>query len=120
MPDNNEQEQDVLEVVFDPIQSTESKPNAIYNSGDNRPSTYQESDITVYRASSLGSCIRSLVLSRRGFDPAPYPEDIYKAFWIWVISGKEALVKYIRMQTGPKLLGMVGIWSATRVSDCDW
>jgi len=37
--------------------------------GDDRNITYQESDQTIYRASSIGHCIRQLVLSRKDMTP---------------------------------------------------
>lgn len=47
---------------------------------DDRPNVYTENGITVYRASALGSCIRSLVLARRGIDPQPHPDWLLEAF----------------------------------------
>ena len=48
--------------------------------GDNRPSIYTEGDNVVYRASSLGNCLRELVGIRFGIIPAPWPANFRKAF----------------------------------------
>ena len=47
--------------------------------GDDRAIVYEEEGKTIYRASGFGRCIRSLVLSRRGFDPRPWPTGILAA-----------------------------------------
>lgn len=41
---------------------------------DNRPPVYRDGETWVYRASSLGNCIRGLVAARRGVKPMPVPE----------------------------------------------
>ncbi len=49
--------------------------------GDDRPNTYVEDDGTViYRASSLGNCIKSLVASRLGMEPMPHPDWLLEKF----------------------------------------
>lgn len=48
--------------------------------GDDRPNVYVEDGVVIYRASSLGNCIRSLVASRLEMEPMPHPEFLLKAF----------------------------------------
>lgn len=48
--------------------------------GDDRASVYTEGPNIIYRASSFGHCIRSLVLARKGYDPMPYPPGIQAVF----------------------------------------
>lgn len=49
---------------------------------DNRGSVYWDADINrwVYRASSLGNCIRALVMERCGITPEPPPKQILRAY----------------------------------------
>lgn len=48
--------------------------------GDDRPNVYVEDGVVIYRASSLGNCIRSLVASRLEMEPLPHPDFLLKAF----------------------------------------
>lgn len=48
--------------------------------GDNRPNTYIENGMVIYRASAVGNCIQSLYYSRTGVEPAPHPDWLLKAF----------------------------------------
>ena len=48
--------------------------------GDNRPSIYTEGSNTVYRVSSLGSCIKQLVAIRAGVQPAAWPAKFRQKF----------------------------------------
>lgn len=48
--------------------------------GDDRPNTYIEGDWVIYRASSLGNCIKSLVASRLGIEPMPHPDWLLEKF----------------------------------------
>lgn len=47
---------------------------------DDRPKVYSEGDQWVYRASSLGSCTRSLLFARRGLEPLPTPSWLQEKF----------------------------------------
>jgi hypothetical protein len=47
---------------------------------DDRPNVYQEGDLWVYRASSLGSCTRSLLFARKGMEPLPPPSWLQEKF----------------------------------------
>lgn len=48
--------------------------------GDDRPNTYVEGDTIIYRASSVGNCIRGLAASRIGYDPADHPDWLLAKF----------------------------------------
>lgn len=48
--------------------------------GDDRPNTYVEGDMVIYRASSTGNCIRGLAASRIGYDPTDHPEWLLAKF----------------------------------------
>jgi hypothetical protein len=52
------------------------------DTADHRPDVYVEHETQkiVYRASSLGNCIRSLTAIRMGTIPAPFPEKFRKVF----------------------------------------
>lgn len=47
---------------------------------DNRPTRYEEDGRVVYRASGLGSCVKSLVALGLGMTPQDYPDWLYKKF----------------------------------------
>ena len=47
---------------------------------DDRPSVYMEDGVAVYRASSLGHCLRALMAARRGMEPLPFPDFMYDRF----------------------------------------
>jgi hypothetical protein len=47
---------------------------------DNRPRVYAEGTDWIYRASSLGSCTRSLLFARRGLEPLPPPAWLQEKF----------------------------------------
>ena len=47
---------------------------------DHRPNVYVDNGIVVYRASTIGTCIRALVAARRNFPPADPPELFKKKF----------------------------------------
>ncbi len=46
--------------------------------GDDRASSYQEGNVSVYRASAIGDCLTALVASSLGYDPArsPFSEKV--------------------------------------------
>lgn len=48
--------------------------------GDDRPNVYVEDGVVVYRASSVGNCLRSLVASRLGYEPMPHPDWLLEKF----------------------------------------
>lgn len=48
--------------------------------GDNRSAVYEEDGITVYRVSSLGTCIRALWAYKQGLEPANTPEWLQEKF----------------------------------------
>jgi hypothetical protein len=48
--------------------------------GDDRPSVYDEGDRVIYRASSVGNCIKSLVAARQGITPADHPDWLMEKF----------------------------------------
>ena len=47
---------------------------------DNRPPVYTENGAWVYRASSLGHCLRALMAARQGMLPEPLPAWMYEKF----------------------------------------
>ena len=47
---------------------------------DDRPDVYEDDNGLVFRASSFGACSKRLVLAGQGIAPAPWPEDLLKAF----------------------------------------
>ncbi len=48
--------------------------------GDDRPNTYLEGTTVIYRASSIGNCIRGLAASRIGYDPTDHPNWLLAKF----------------------------------------
>lgn len=48
--------------------------------GDNRPVTYPENGKIIYRASSVGNCIKSLAASRLGYAPQEHPDWLLTKF----------------------------------------
>ena len=44
------------------------------------PAVYERDGRVVYRASSLGGCVRALALARQGFDPMPTPAGMLEVF----------------------------------------
>lgn len=48
--------------------------------GDDRPNTYEEDGKVIYRASSVGNCVKSLVASRLGYSPQDHPGWLMEKF----------------------------------------
>lgn len=47
---------------------------------DNRPNIYEDDGMWVYRASSLGNCVKALVAARLGYEAFPHPDWLLKKF----------------------------------------
>jgi hypothetical protein len=47
---------------------------------DNRPNVYEDDGMWVYRASSLGNCVKALVAARLGYEAFPHPDWLLKKF----------------------------------------
>lgn len=48
--------------------------------GDDRPNVYEDNGKIIYRASSVGNCIKSLVAIRSGMEPSPHPDWLLEKF----------------------------------------
>jgi hypothetical protein len=48
--------------------------------GDNRPNVYEDNGVWVYRASSLGNCVKALTAARLGYEAFPHPDWLLKKF----------------------------------------
>lgn len=47
---------------------------------DDRPNVYVENDVAIYRASSVGNCVKGLVAARLGMEPGPHPDWLLEKF----------------------------------------
>jgi len=47
---------------------------------DNRPNVYEDDGMWVYRASSLGNCVKALTAARLGYEAFPHPDWLLKKF----------------------------------------
>jgi len=88
---------------------------------DNRPSVYVDDDGTVvYRASSLGNCIRALAAARQGIEQAAFSDDTKVIFEEgnlheeavkkrlrsegWTIADEQAEVELVVQEEGPRIV----------------
>lgn len=62
---------------------------------DNRPSRYEEDGRIIYRASALGSCMKSLVALGLGMTPVDWPDWLYRKFQEG-IDGEPVVVDMLR------------------------